>query len=173
MRPSYPSITFPNHYTLVTGLRPDHHGIIHNSMDDAGLGRFKLSDRKAVSTSEWWGGEPIWVAAEKAGVRTATWSWPGSEAPVQGIQPSQWRHYDASVPFEVRVQTVLGWLQQTDADAPRLATLYLEHVDHAGHDHGPDSPQYAEAIERADQVIGEVLDGLQQRGWRIAGATNE
>ncbi|GAB3061530.1 ectonucleotide pyrophosphatase/phosphodiesterase [Stenotrophomonas tumulicola] len=170
MTPSYPALTFPNHYTLVTGLRPDHHGIIHNSMDDAGLGRFKLSDRKAVSTSEWWGGEPIWVAAEKAGVRTATWSWPGSEAPVQGIQPSQWRHYDASVPFEDRVQTVLGWLQQTDADAPRLATLYLEHVDHAGHDHGPDSPQYAEAIERADQVIGEVLDGLQQRG--LADTTN-
>ncbi len=170
MTPSYPSLTFPNHYTIVTGLRPDHHGIIHNSMDDAELGTFTLSNREAVSTSAWWGGEPIWVAAEKAGVRTATWSWPGSEAPVQGIQPSQWRRYDTNVPFEDRVQTVLGWLQQTDAEAPRLTTLYMEHVDHAGHEHGPDSPQYSAAIERADQVIGEVLDGLQQRG--LADSTN-
>ncbi len=170
MTPSYPSLTFPNHYTIVTGLRPDHHGIIHNTMVDAELGTFKLSDRDAVSTSAWWGGEPIWVAAEKAGVRTATWSWPGSEAPIQGIQPSQWRRYDTNVPFEDRVQTVLGWLQQTDADAPRLVTLYLENVDHAGHEHGPDSPEYAAAIKRADQVVGEVLDGLQQRG--LADSTN-
>jgi len=170
MTPSYPALTFPNHYTLVTGLRPDHHGIIHNSMDVAELGRFRLSDRDAVSDAAWWGGEPIWVGAEKAGVRTATWSWPGSEAPVQGVRPSQWRHYDASVPFEDRVRTVLGWLQRDDADAPRLATLYMEHVDHAGHGHGPDSPQYAEAIKRADDVIGLLVEGLRQRG--LAGSTN-
>lgn len=170
MTPAYPSLTFPNHYTLVTGLRPDHHGIVHNSMDDARLGRFTLGDRRAVTEPAWWGGEPIWISAEKAGVRTATWSWPGSEAAVQGVRPSQWRAFDHAVPAEERVQTVLGWLQRSDADAPRLTTLYLEHVDKAGHEHGPASPQYAAAVTRADQVIGQLLDGLRQRG--LAGITD-
>ena len=164
MTPSYPSLTFPNHYTLVTGLRPDHHGIIHNSMDVAVLGRFRLSDRAAVTNSAWWGGEPIWVSAEKAGVRTATLSWPGSEAPVKGIQPSEWGVYDATVPLEARAEKVLGWLARTDAQAPRLATLYMENVDKAGHSHGPDSVQYTQSIKDADAVIGQVLDGLRARG---------
>lgn len=164
MTPSYPSLTFPNHYTIVTGLRPDHHGIIHNAMDDASLGSFALSNREAVTRSDWWGGEPIWVSAEKAGVRSATWSWPGSEAEIKGVRPSQWLAYNDKEPFEQRVQTVLGWLARSDAEAPRLATLYMEHVDKAGHHHGPQSQQYTAAIVRADQVVGQVLDGLQQRG---------
>ena len=164
MTPSYPSLTFPNHYTLVTGLRPDHHGIIHNSMDVAELGRFKLSEAETVTRVEWWGGEPIWVSAEQAGVRTATWSWPGSEAEIKGIRPSQWRRYDESIALEARADSVLGWLRQTDAAAPRLATLYLETVDKAGHRHGPDSMQYTAAVKQADAVVGRLLDGLQQHG---------
>lgn len=164
MTPSYPSLTFPNHYTLVTGLRPDHHGIIHNSMDVAELGRFKLSEAETVTRVEWWGGEPIWVSAEQAGVRTATWSWPGSEAEIKGIRPSQWRRYDESIAPEARADSVLGWLRQTDAAAPRLATLYLETVDKAGHRHGPDSMQYTAAVKQADAVVGRLLDGLQQHG---------
>ncbi|MDY1034826.1 ectonucleotide pyrophosphatase/phosphodiesterase [Stenotrophomonas sp. CFBP8980] len=164
MTPSYPSLTFPNHYTLVTGLRPDHHGIIHNSMDVAELGPFKLSDAATVTKVEWWGGEPIWVSAEQAGVRTATWSWPGSEAEIKGIRPSQWRRYDESIALEARADSVLGWLRRTDVDAPRLATLYLETVDKAGHRHGPESAEYIAAVKQADAVVGLLLDGLQQHG---------
>ncbi|WP_434213180.1 ectonucleotide pyrophosphatase/phosphodiesterase [[Pseudomonas] boreopolis] len=160
MSPSYPSLTFPNHYTIVTGLRPDHHGIVHNSMDDAALGRFALSQRDAVGNGAWWGGEPIWVGAEKAGIRTATWAWPGSEAPIQGIQPSRWQPFDGKVPPEARVDTVLGWLAQDGADAPRFMTLYFDQVDHAGHDHGPQSPEYAQAIAVVDKAIGRLLDGM-------------
>src|SRR3546814_9317314 len=76
MNPSYPSLTFPNHYSIVTGLRPDHHGIVHNTMRDAELGGFKLSDRDAVGDGRWWGGEPIWITAQKAGLRSATMYWP-------------------------------------------------------------------------------------------------
>jgi len=170
MTPSYPSLTFPNHYTIVTGLRPDHHGIVHNTMQDEALGRFTLSDRDAVSNPGWWGGEPIWVSAEKAGVRTATWSWPGSETEIKGIRPSQWQHYDGTIAFEARVSQVMGWLTRTDADAPRLATLYMENVDKAGHQYGPDSQQYRDAVVRADTVVGQVLDQLDQTG--LAASTN-
>jgi predicted AlkP superfamily pyrophosphatase or phosphodiesterase len=164
MVPSYPSLTFPNHYTIVTGLRPDHHGIVHNAMHEDALGTFKLSLREAVTDARWWGGEPIWVGAEKAGVRTAIWSWPGSEAAIQGVRPSQWRIYDGDVPLPDRVDEVLGWANRTDADAPRLMTLYMENVDHEGHNHGPDSPEYTAAIQAADAAIGRLLDGLQAQG---------
>src|SRR5690606_22002497 len=90
MIPSYPSLTFPNHYSIVTGLRPDHHGIVHNQMHDAELGDFSLSDRDAVGDGRWWGGEPIWITAQKAGLRSATMYWPGSEAAISGVRPSQW-----------------------------------------------------------------------------------
>lgn len=164
MTPSYPSLTFPNHYTIVTGLRPNHHGIIHNSMQEESLGRFQLNLRDAVTDARWWGGEPIWVGAEKAGLRSATWSWPGSEAAIQGVRPSQWRAYDPTVSLSDRVDEVLGWVGQADAGAPRLVTLYMEQVDKAGHHYGPDSPEYAAAIVEVDTAIGRLLDGLTARG---------
>lgn len=164
MNPSYPSLTFPNHYSIVTGLRPDHHGIVHNSMEDADLGLFRLSMREAVGEGRWWGGEPIWVGAHKVGLANATLFWPGSEAPVQDVRPDRWTPFDADLPYRKRVDTVLGWLSEPAATRPRVATLYFERVDKAGHDHGPDSPETRAAIREADTAIGRLLDGLQARG---------
>jgi predicted AlkP superfamily pyrophosphatase or phosphodiesterase len=164
MSPSYPSLTFPNHYSIVTGLRPDHHGIVNNSIEDAALGRFSLGDRDAVGDARWWLGEPVWVGAERAGIRTATWSWPGSEAAIDGVRPSRWRRFDGSVPPDARVDTILGWAAETGADAPQLMTLYFDQVDHAGHDHGPQSPDYAAAVAQVDAALGRLRDGLQKLG---------
>ena len=163
MNPSYPSLTFPNHYAIVTGLRPDRHGIVHNTMEDPVLGRFSLGDSAAVSEPRWWGGEPIWIGAENAGIRSATWAWPGSEAPILGRHPSIWQTFDGSVPADARVDTVLGWLGQSGPAAPRLLTLYFDQVDHAGHDHGPRSPEYARAVGEVDAAIGRLLDGMAGR----------
>ena len=164
MNPSYPTLTFPNHYTLVTGLRPDSHGIVHNTMRDGALGTFKLSDRVAVATQQWWGGEPIWVSAENAGLSTATIFWPGSEAAIAGRQPTRWQPFDAAVPMVARVDTVLGWLGEGASTRPRLATLYFEMLDGASHAHGPDSPEAHAAIRDADAAIGRLIDGLDARG---------
>lgn len=163
MNPSYPSLTFPNHYTIVTGLRPDRHGITHNTMDDAALGTFKLSDRAAVSTTQWWGGEPIWVGAANAGLPTATMFWPGSEAEIGGRRPGRWQPFDKAMPSMTRVDTVLGWLGEDAATRPRLTTLYFDVLDEAGHDHGPDSPEAHAAIREADAAVGRLLDGLAAR----------
>ncbi|UNU12071.1 ectonucleotide pyrophosphatase/phosphodiesterase [Xanthomonas translucens] len=164
MSPSYPSLTFPNHYTLVTGLRPDHHGIVHNSMTDPALGTFRLSDRDAVGDGRWWGGEPIWVGAEKAGLHAATWAWPGSEAAIQGVRPSRHQALDEHIAPNARVDQALGWLDDRDAPHTQLLTLYFEQVDEAGHDFGPQSAQYARAVEQVDAAIGHLLDGLARRG---------
>ncbi|MDG2526984.1 ectonucleotide pyrophosphatase/phosphodiesterase [Stenotrophomonas sp. HITSZ_GD] len=161
MNPSYPALTFPNHYTLVTGLRPDHHGIVHNSMDDADLGGFKVSQADAVGDSRWWGGEPIWVGAEKAGLHAATWSWPGSEAAIDGVRPTHWIRYDAHVSPEQRARQVGDWLE--DRRVPlSLVTLYFDQVDKAGHDHGPQSPEYRRAIVDVDRAIGGLVARLRR-----------
>jgi len=166
MRPSYPSLTFPNHYTLVTGLRPDHHGLIHNSMWSDALGQFRVGDSQSVRNATWWeGGEPIWVSVEKAGYTSATWSWPGSEAPIHGIQASLRHPYDESVALPERMRTVLSWLHGAPGvQKPRFIGAYMEQVDKAGHAHGPDSPEYAAALRQVDAAIGVLIDGLAREG---------
>ena len=165
MSPSYPSLTFPNHYTLVTGLRPDHHGVIHNSMSDSAIGRFKVADRDAVGDTRWWnGGEPIWIGAQKAGLRSATLFWPGSEAPIHGMRPNRWRPFDAKIDENARVDEVLSWLGEPAATRPHVATLYFDALDHESHDHGPDSAESRQAMQRIDAAIGRLLDGLSARG---------
>ena len=164
MTPSYPALTFPNHYTLVTGLRPDRHGIVHNTMSDPDIGGFKAADRNAVADGRWWGGEPIWVTAEKNGVRSASWAWPGSAASIGGVRPNRWKGFDDTVPPTQRIDDVIDWLDAPANVRPKLITVYLEQLDRAGHDHGPDSPQVRRTLGEIDSAIGHLYDALAQRG---------
>ncbi len=165
MQPSFPSLTFPNHYTLVTGLTPDHHGIVNNTMTDPVLGKFVYKDHSAASDGRWWaGGTPIWETAEAHGLRTASMFWPGSEADIHGHHPDYWRPFDGKFPPEQRVDQVLSWLDLPYAQRPRFMTLYFDAVDHAGHEHGPDSPEVNAAIRATDGAIARLVDGLKQRG---------
>lgn len=169
IRPSFPSKTFPNHYTLVTGLRPDHHGIVDNNMRDPKIPgvTFKLSNREAVTDPRWWDdGEPIWVTAEKAGRRTAIMFWPGSEAPVHGMRPTDWRTYDAGVSAAARVDQVLAWLDAPPAERPDFIALYFDAVDTAGHNYGPRSPQVRAALRETDAALARLTEGLSKRGLR-------
>ena len=166
--PVYPTKTFPNHYSLVTGLHPEAHGIVGNTMRDPERtvdgepARFSLSDREAVVDGRWWGGEPIWVTAERQGLRAATAFWPGSEAEIAGVRPTHWLPYDGDMPYADRVDQALAWL---DGPEPaRLVTLYFEGVDTAGHRFGPDAPETAVAIEAVDAALGRLVDGLAERG---------
>jgi predicted AlkP superfamily pyrophosphatase or phosphodiesterase len=164
MVPAFPSLTFPNHYTIVTGLYPDHHGIISNTMLDPALGRFAIGDNPAVRDARWWGGEPIWVTAEKQHERAAPVSWPGSEAPIGGIRPSWWKKFDGAQPRADKVREVLALLALPADSAPRLITQYFPDVDHSGHSFGPDAPQTDEAIAQVDSAIGAIVDGIAKLG---------
>jgi predicted AlkP superfamily pyrophosphatase or phosphodiesterase len=165
MIPAFPTLTFPNHYTLVTGLRPARHGIIANNMYDPVFDTtFSLGDRDAVSDPRWWGGMPIWVTAERAGQRTASMFWPGSEAPIQGTHPTHWHTYDHDLPGPKRVEQVLRWLDLPAAERPTFITLYFALVDDMGHRHGPDSPEVAAAADSVDRWLGLLVRGLEQRG---------
>ena len=165
MRPSYPSLTFPNHYSMVTGLRPDRHGIVHNNMRDPALGSFRASNEQSASDGRWWnGGVPLWVSAARAGLPTAAMFWPGTQAEIHGQRPTHWRAYDEAVSGDARVDQVLAWLSQPAATRPRFATLYFEAVDETGHDFGPESREMDATLAAVDASIGRLRDGLAKRG---------
>jgi predicted AlkP superfamily pyrophosphatase or phosphodiesterase len=169
--PVFPTKTFPNHYTIVTGLYPEHHGIVANTMVDPAIPRrFVTSDSLAVSDPRWWGGEPIWVTAIKQGRRAATMFWPGSEAPIQGIRPTYWRRFDPRLPNQARFNQLLSWIDLPSDSAPQLITLYLNELDFVAHKAGPDSPATDSALGRLDRLIGGFVDSLSAR--RLERSTN-
>jgi predicted AlkP superfamily pyrophosphatase or phosphodiesterase len=164
MLPSFPSKTFPNHYTIVTGQYPGRHGIVANNIWDPATGRtFALSRRQEVQDPMWWGGEPIWVTAGKAGLRTATMFWPGSEAPIGARQPTYWLPYDARVAGSARVAQVLAWLDLPESERPAFIGAYFEETDNAGHE-GPDLPGLTDALRTCDAHLGALMAGLDARG---------
>ena len=166
MRPSFPSLTFPNHYTIVTGLRPNHHGVVNNTFEDPAIPgtTFKLSNKEAVGDRRWWDeATPLWVTAERSGVRSATMFWPGSDADVQGVRPSKWKQFDQRLSSAARVDTLLGWLDDP-AGRPGFATLYFDIVDTQGHHFGPKSAEVAKAANEVDAALGGLVEGLKARG---------
>ncbi len=167
MRPSFPSKTFPNHYALVTGLRPDRNGIVANNMTDEAIPgvKFATSNDAAVKDRRWWDqAEPIWVTAERARIVTGTMFWPGSEADIRGVRPHYAPHFDIKVPSEARVDQLLSWLDKPPPERPRFATIYFDAVDTAGHKFGPDSPGVNAAATQVDAAIGRLEAGLKARG---------
>lgn len=163
MTPSFPSVTFPNHITLVTGVVPDKHGIVNNIMQDPTIPntRFRLADRAVLADPKWWTEvKPIWVTAHRQKKITSTLFWPGSEVLIEGQQPDDWLPYQ-EIPSHDRVLKLLEWLDRPDARRADFATLYFSEVDILGHQTGVDSPQTNAAIQRVDQEIGAFIAGLE------------
>ena len=165
MRPSFPSKTFPNHWTLVTGKTPDHHGIVGNTMEDSERPGeiFKM----ATQDPFWWSqAEPIWITAEKQDIRTATMFWPGSEVNFNGIRPADWWPFNQKLSNDRRVNAIVDWMRRPSDIRPRLVTLYFDTVDTAGHYFGPaPSDKLHRAIAAVDAEIGRLkheLDALEQ-----------
>ncbi|MES2753539.1 MAG: ectonucleotide pyrophosphatase/phosphodiesterase [Pseudomonadota bacterium] len=167
MRPVFPTMTFPNHYSMVTGLWPGRHGIINNTMlDPARPGVvFRTADSAQVRDGFWWdGAEPLWVSAERAGIRTGTMFWPGSEAEIRGLRPSAWVPYAAQIDASRRVDFVLDWLRRPLGDRPGFLTLYFDTIDKTSHNAGYDSPDKLAAIRESDAGVARLLAGLAALG---------
>lgn len=161
-KPAFPSKTFPNHYSMATGLYPDNHGIVDNNFTCPVHGTFRLGDRESVENGDFYLGEPIWVTAEKQNVTTASFFWVGSEAPIQGIQPTYWKRYDGRVPFTNRMDTVIAWLKLKEELRPRLITFYFQEPDSQGHRTGPDSPEIDQLVMELDSLLGVFIADLKQ-----------
>jgi len=175
LRPQFPTKTFPNHYSIVTGLFPAHHGIVANRFTDKNFNdSFKIGGPSS-SNPKWWGGEPLWVTAIKQGLVSACYFWVGSDVPIEGILPNKTYKYTQSIPFEARVDTVLSWLdlppqarqisdpEKDNGRRPNFITLYFHEPDYTAHRHGPDAEQTNAKIKVVDNMIGRLWNGLKDR----------
>ena len=161
MIPSFPTSTFPNHYSLATGLYPDHHGIINNSFYSAELnGVYRIGDESMVTNPAAYFGEPIWVTAEKQGIKAASHFWVGSEAPIMETSPSYWEIYDGSIPYLERVDQVIEWLKLPVQKRPGLVLLYFDEPDHTAHRVGPEHSSIGRLAAYLDSVLGYLRDEI-------------
>ncbi len=162
--PSYPSVTFPNHYSLATGMYPSHHGLVDNTFFDPKKGKgYAIGNRSAVEDSSWYGGVPIWVLAEQQQMLSASFFWVGSEAAVDGVRPTYYYRFNDKIPMEDRLQKVKAWLTMPESQRPHLILFYMSQVDHAEHMFGPDSKEAEEAVHLIDDVVGRmtrIVDSL-------------
>lgn len=158
MIPTFPSVTFPNHYSIVTGLYPENHGIVGNSFYDPALRqRFVYTDRRASADGSWYGGVPLWVLAEREGMRTACLFWPGAEGAIGGVRPTYNVFFDPRIPNDTRIDQVVAWLRLPPEKRPHFITLYYGDVDTAGHATGTNSAETAAAVRQLDGVIARLV----------------
>ncbi|XP_020484194.2 ectonucleotide pyrophosphatase/phosphodiesterase family member 1 [Labrus bergylta] len=163
MRPVYPTKTFPNHYSIVTGLYPESHGIVDNKMYDVRQNNFFSLKSDEKFNPKWYKGEPVWLTAMHHKLKTGTFFWPGSDVAINGTFPDIYMTYDKSIAFEKRVEKLLGWLGLPQGERPDLYTLYLEEPDASGHRYGPESSQVVQALKNVDKILGLLMDGLKKK----------
>ena len=160
--PVFPTKTYPNHYSIATGLYAGRHGIVSNGFwEPAWDATYRLGDRASVEDGRWYGGEPIWVTAETQGMVAAAMFFVGTEAAIRGVSPTYWHLYDHGYPNQQRVRNIMDWLRMPAAHRPHLITGYFSIVDDSTHRHGMDAPQTAAAIAEADRLLGMLLDGIE------------
>jgi alkaline phosphatase D len=173
MLPSYPSLTFPNHFTIVTGLYPGHHGIVANSFYDAARdARYSFTEAAAVTDGSWYSGVPLWSLAESHGMRSACLFWPGSEAEVAGFRPTWYAQFDAKTQAteavqQARIDNAVALLRLPAEERPHLIVIYYSEPDHDGHQYGPDAPETRAAALRMDREVGKLKAALDRTGLPI------
>jgi predicted AlkP superfamily pyrophosphatase or phosphodiesterase len=166
MTPSYPSLTFPNHFTIVTGLYPEHHGLVANGFyDETKHARYAISDAKAVQDGSWYSGVPLWSLAESQGMRTACLFWPGSEAEIAGHRPTWYAVFDNKTQAtdeveQARIDNAVALLKMPPAERPHFITIYYSEPDHEGHEFGPNAPETKAAVLKMDAMIAKLRKAL-------------
>jgi len=161
--PVFVSKTFPNHYSIATGLYAENHGLIGNHFYDPLLDdEYSLSDRSKVEDPKFYGGEPIWVTAEKNNIQTASYFWVGSEAPINNTYPTRWKRYEHDFPFNSRIDSVVNWFSMPKKQRPKLCLLYFHEPDHTGHETGPKSDETAMMVHEIDSLFGTLITKLEQ-----------
>jgi alkaline phosphatase D len=173
MLPSYPSLTFPNHLSIVTGLYPEHHGLVANSFYDAARdARYAIGDAAAVTDGSWYSGVPLWSLAESHGMRTACLYWPGSEAKIADFRPTWYARFEASTEGsaaaeQARIDNAVALLKLPAAERPHFIAIYYPEPDHAGHEFGPDAAETRAAALRVDAEVGKLKVALDSTGLAI------
>lgn len=168
MIPTFPSVTFPNHYSIATGLYPSHHGLVYNQFYDRNRkASYTMHDRKAVEDGTWYGGTPLWVLAEQQGMLSASYFFVGTEAPIQQTSPTYWYRFNDNTDIDYRIDKLVEWLKLPEDVRPHLITFYISDVDHDGHKYGPDAPETQAAVQRVDKAIGSMVQKVNALGLPV------
>lgn len=168
MIPSYPSVTFPNHYTLVTGLYPSHHGLVNNTYYDPSRKDFYSMGNKAkVADGSWYFGTPLWVLAEQQHMLASSFYWVASEADIKGTRPTYYYVYNDKIDINRRIQAVVDWLKLPEAKRPHFITFYLPQADHEGHLHGPESPEVERQVHFIDSAVYQLNQAVKATGLPV------
>ena len=163
LRPSFPSKTFPNHWSIITGMYPEHHGIISNNFKDYSADRyFRIGDTTETRDPRWYKGEALWETAERQGIITASYYWVGSDVTDQFRRPTYYYKYEHAKPYKKRVDGVIDWLQLPYEIRPHFISSYFDATDGAGHNYGPNSPEVNQAIVRLDSILGYFFQKLKE-----------
>ena len=167
LQPVFPSKTFPNHISIITGMYPENHGIITNTFENPTTNEwYKLSDRNSVQNSKWYLGEPFWETAKRNGIKTACFVWPSSSVADKNYRCDHYKLYDGKIPNKVRVDSIISWLNKPYSQKPRFITLYFSDTDDYGHRYGPNSKEINVAISRLDSIAGYIMSSLDKIGMK-------
>ena len=168
MIPVFPTVTFPNHYSIATGLYPSHHGLVYNQFyDRKRKATYGMADRKAVEDATWYGGTPLWVLAEQQGMLSASYYFVGTEAAIQQTYPTYWYKFGENTDINYRINKVIDWLKLPEDIRPHFISFYISNVDHAGHMYGPDAPQTQAAVQFVDKAIGSMVEKVNALGLPV------
>jgi len=163
MIPSYPSITGPNHYTMITGLFPSHTGFVDNYFyDQKRKDTFGMSVQSKISDGSWLGGIPLWSLAEKQGTLAASLFWVASNSDAGGTRPTYYYNYHEKFTADKKINVVLNWLKLPEDKRPHLITFYFPEVDKNGHLYGTESPELREAVEFVDDAVGKLIQKVNE-----------
>lgn len=168
MIPSFPSVTFPNHYTIATGLYPSHHGLVNNSfLDEKSMERYSMGAKPKVRDGKWYGGTPLWVLAEQQKMIAASMFWVGSEAEIKGYRPTYYYDYTEKITVDNRIKIIKDWLSLPEDKRPHLITFYMSEPDHSGHSYGPEAEQTRQAVRMVDSVIYKLTEAIKPLGLPV------
>ena len=168
MIPVFPSVTFPNHFSIATGMYPAHHGLVYNQFYDRNRkATYSMSDRNTVEDASWYGGTPLWVLAEQQGMISASYYFVGTEAPIQQTYPTYWYKFGENTNINYRIDKVIDWLKLPEDVRPHFITFYISNVDHDGHMYGPDAPQTEAAVKFVDKAIGSMVEKVNALGLPV------
>lgn len=168
MIPSFPSVTYPNHYAMATGMYPAHHGIVQNIFYDRDRKvYYNSSNKSATQDGTWYGGTPLWVLAEQQHMLAANFYWVGSDAAIKGTYATYYYKHNNKIPINSRIQTVVNWLKLPAGQRPHLITFYLPQVDDEGHKYGPDSPEVGKSVQFIDSAVYELTKAVNTTGLKV------
>ncbi|TFF34421.1 alkaline phosphatase family protein [Mucilaginibacter psychrotolerans] len=168
MVPSYPSVTFPNHYAMVSGLYPSHSGLVNNSFYDRNRNdSYSMSNKAKVADGSWYGGTPLWVLAEQQKMLAASFYWVASEAAIKNTRPTYYYIYNEQIDMNNRIAAVVNWLKLPPEERPHFITFYLPQVDHAGHTYGPDAPETGREVLYVDSAVNALYKAVKTTGLDV------